>query len=100
MTYMYSGPQLEILPGGDLVRQGLEDLENGIETVPSLLLRSFAPRLRSLALEVPGHDLKDPLPEHRLYARLQESYGDGAHSRYNALMRRLVSFARAAECAS
>ncbi len=93
-------PALDSLPGGDLVRQGLEDVRHGVESIPSLLVRSFAPRLRRLDLDVPEHDPRDPLPEHRLYAHLQERHGDGAHSRYNALMRRLVSFARAAECAS
>ena len=39
-------------------------------------------------------------PEHRLYALLAEEDLDSAHSRYNALVRRLVSFERAAECAS
>jgi hypothetical protein len=31
-----------------------------------------------------------------LYEVLSEQYGDAAHSRYNALIRRLVSFERAA----
>ena len=38
------------------------------------------------------------LPEDRLYAKLSEADSDSAHSRYNALIRRLVSFERAAEC--
>ncbi len=88
------------LPGGDLVRQGLEDLQQGVESAPSLLVRMYAPRLKRLAIDAPDYDPRDELPGHRLYALLQESHGDGAHSRYNALVRRLVSFARAAECAS
>ncbi len=36
-------------------------------------------------------------PEHRLYERLAASDPDSAHSRYNALMRRLVSFERSVE---
>ena len=90
----------DALPGGDLVRQGLEDVRQGIESVPALLVRSFAPRLQWLGLDAPEHDPRDELPQYRLHALLQESHGDGAHSRYNALMRRVVSFARAAECAS
>jgi len=39
-------------------------------------------------------------PEGRLYERLATEDADSAHSRYNALIRRLVSFERAAECAS
>lgn len=38
-------------------------------------------------------------PEHRLYAQL-EAEGPAAHSRYNALVRRLVSFERALACVS
>jgi hypothetical protein len=54
-----------------------------------------APRLRMLGLAVP--DTPD-FPEDHLYARLAEIHGDGAHSQYNALIRTLVSFERAAEC--
>ena len=39
-----------------------------------------------------------PIPEHRLYEKLEESDPDSAQSRYNALIRRLVSFESAAEC--
>jgi hypothetical protein len=44
--------------------------------------------------------VRDPFadPEHRLYALLVEDDPDGAHARYNALVRRVVSYARAAEC--
>ena len=34
-------------------------------------------------------------PERRLYELLRSECGDAAHSRYNALVRRLVSFERA-----
>jgi len=39
-------------------------------------------------------------PEHRLYALLSRTEGDAAHSRFNALIRRLVSVERAAESAA
>jgi hypothetical protein len=39
-------------------------------------------------------------PEHRLYDLLAQDDSDSAHSRYNALLRRLVSYERAAECVS
>lgn len=39
-----------------------------------------------------------PDPEKRLYALLSVTGADSAHSRYNALIRRLVSFERAAAC--
>ncbi len=85
------------LPGSDLIRQGLEDLRAGLTTVPALLVSIGAPRLRRIGMVVP-HALDDP--EHRLYELLQREDSRNAHSRYNALVRRLVSFERAAECAT
>jgi hypothetical protein len=84
------------LPGGDLVEQGMADLRAGTESVEALLVSIGAPRLARL-----GFDVADPLdsPERRLYERMAEEDSDSAHSRYNALIRRLVSFERAAECA-
>jgi hypothetical protein len=86
------------LPGHDLVQAGLVDLARGVESVEALLVAIGAPRLRRLGLHVPESPCASP--EHRLYERLQGEDPDGAHSRYNALLRRLVSFERAAECAS
>jgi len=54
------------------------------------------PRLRRIGLDLPPIPYKNP--EHRLYDLLEADDPDGAHSRYNALVRRLVSFERAAEC--
>ena len=84
------------LPGADWVDRGLEDLASGIESVPALLVSIGAPRLRALGVDVP-HAFDTP--EHRLYARLARREPDAAHSRYNALIRRLVSFERALACA-
>lgn len=92
--------ELETLPGGALVRQGLDDLRRGTVSVPGLLVQSFAPRLQRLKLDVPADPSPEDFPEHRLYRLLRDSHGDAAHGRYNALMRTLVSFARAAECVS
>jgi hypothetical protein len=49
-----------------------------------------------------GIELSSPIPspEHKLYRLLAREKGDAAHSAYNALIRRLVSFERAAACAS
>ena len=87
----------DALPGADLIREGLRDLAHGVESVPALLVLIGAPRLRRL-----GFDVADTpyFPEDRLYAQLAAVHGDGAHSQYNALIRRLVSFERAAECVS
>lgn len=82
------------LPGYELVSTGLADLAAGRESEASLLVRMAAPRLRSLGVDVPPGEGDNP--SHRLYELLAE--GDaGAHSRYNALVGRIVSFARAAE---
>jgi hypothetical protein len=89
--------KLAELPGGDLVEQGLRDLAAGRESDASLLVLVGSPRLRSLGIDVPASDVQRP--EHRLYERLARTDSDSAHSRYNALIRRLVSFERAAECA-
>jgi hypothetical protein len=88
---------MDRLPGNDLVRQGIQDLARGRETAEALLVSIGAPRLRRVGLEVP-RALADP--EHRLYLLLAREHGNDAHARYNALIRRLVSFERALECAS
>ena len=85
-------------PGEDMVMQGMADLSEGLETIPSLLVSIGATRLRRTGLAIPATAFASP--EHRLYAMLQTDDPDAAHSRYNALIRRLVSFERAAECAS
>ncbi len=85
------------LPGAELVTQGLADLASGQRSVAGLLVAIGAPRLRALGVEVP--QLAGTSPERSLYDLLAESEGDAAHARYNALIRRLVSFERALACA-
>lgn len=85
-------------PGQDLIDQGISDLLAKKETVESLLVLIGAPRLRRLGIDVPDSTVASP--EHRLYKVLQEAHNDAAHSKYNSLIRRLVSFERASECAS
>jgi len=85
------------LPGHDLVSAGLTDLGAGRETEAALLVAMAAPRLRALGYDVPSGGGRRP--SHRLYELLSET-GAGAHGRYNALVRRMASFARAAEHAA
>ena len=85
------------LPGADLVEQGIRDLADGCETVEALLVSIGASRISALGRELPP-TIDDP--ELRLYGLLAEEDQDSAHGRYNALIRRLVSYERAAECAS
>lgn len=85
------------LPGHDLVSAGIADLAAGRETEAALLVAMAAPRLRAIGIEVPAGG--GECPSHRLYEVLTRTE-QGAHSRYNALVGRMTSFARAAEHAS
>jgi hypothetical protein len=87
--------QLDRYPGGDLVSKGLEDLAASRDTIEALLVSIAAPRLRGLGLAVAA---PLPDPEHSLYERLAREDPDSAHSRYNALLRRVTSFESAMEC--
>lgn len=84
------------LPGQELIEQGIHDLSRGVESISALLVSIGAPRLRRLGFRLPA---TFPSAEHRLYELLRISDPNSAHSRYNALIRRLVSFERAMECA-
>lgn len=86
----------DLLPGQDFIEVGLTDLQRGRESVPALLVSIGAPRLRRLGVRLP---VTIPSPEERLYDLLALEDPDAAHGRYNALIRRLVSYERAAECA-
>lgn len=88
-------PTIRWLPGYDLVSKGTADLACGRLSAEALLVSIGAPRLRRLGLQI-ATPLPDP--ERGLYELLAEAHGDAAHARYNALIRRLVSFERAAEC--
>jgi len=88
---------LDALPGADLFEKGVADLGRGIISAEALLASIAAPRLARIGVEVPGAIAE---PERKLYDLLAMSDPDSAHSRYNALIRRLVSFERAAECAA
>jgi len=88
---------LSPFPGGELIHQGLDHLAQGLLSEAALLVLIGAPRLRRLGLDV--GDFAGGPPEHKLYELLSASDPDSAHSRYNALIRRLVSFERAVECA-
>jgi hypothetical protein len=85
------------LPGADLIERGLADLTAGTQSIEALLVSIGAPRLRRI-----GFSIEAPIadPERKLYDLLAMEDSDSAHGRYNALIRRLVSFERAAECAN
>jgi len=85
----------DALPGSELVTKGLSDLARRDATAEALLVSIAAQRLAAS-----GHAVAEPFadPELRLYALLAEDDADSAHGRYNALLRKLSSYARASEC--
>ncbi len=87
--------EFDRLPGHELVRSGVADLAQGRESEEALSVALAADRLREAGVAVPVVAVERPA--HALYRLLAERHGDGAHSRYNALLGRIVSFARAAE---
>ena len=81
------------LPGEPLVRQGLADLRSGKQTVPACLVGIARSRLGKAGLL----DRSTPSvaePELQLYRLLRREGGD-AYSRYNSLLRELISFEQA-----
>lgn len=88
------------LPGADVLERGLADIAAGERTAESLLVQIGAPRLRALGINIScGAPIASDMaaPEMALYQLLAAEDPDAAHSRYNALVRTLVSFERAAE---
>lgn len=87
---------LERLPGAEIVLPGIDDLAAGRESVNASAVQCAAPRLRRLELDAPSANADTPAG-HRLYQQLSEELGNAAHSRYNAILARVASFAGAAE---
>ena len=81
------------LPGEELLREGLADFQSGRCTIPACLVSMARPRLHRAGLITGGGD-SFPEPERQLYRLLRAEGGD-AYSRYNALIRELVSFEQA-----
>jgi hypothetical protein len=84
---------LEGLPGGTLIREGLADHRAGRKTIASCLARIASPRLSRAGLIDP-EVIKDGDMELELY-QLLSGESDRAYSRYNSLLRELVSFEHA-----
>ncbi len=88
---------LENLPGGDLIQRGIADYASGRVTPESCLLAVGWGRLKRGGLEMPARAAERfPQPELQLYELLCAETGD-AYSRYNALLRRLISFEQSLE---
>ena len=82
------------LPGETLMREGLADWAAGRRTIPACLVAIGSVRLQSAGL-IPRMAAPQPGDaEHQLYQLLRQAGGD-AYSRYNALLRELISFENA-----
>ena len=82
------------LPGEALVREGLADCQSGSCTIAACLVGMAQSRLRRAGLITGVVVSSFPEPERQLYRLLRQEGGD-AYSRYNALIRELVSFEQA-----
>ncbi|MDE3129554.1 MAG: hypothetical protein KGL16_00220 [Acidobacteriota bacterium] len=80
----------ERFPGDDLVTAGLADIAARRRSVEALLVATAGPRLARAGVTVPEHDLDTSGRE--LYALLEAELGNRAHSRYNALQRRVIAY--------
>ena len=80
------------IPGWEIVWRGMKDISQGKpNTANALLVYMAAPRLRFLGFDIPEYPLRNGRPHLLLYGLLRRQKKD-AHSQYNALQRRLVSF--------
>lgn len=81
------------LPGAEFILKGLNDHHEKRSTISSCLVRIARPRLIRAGLMEPSpqHDIQAELDLYQLLA----SEGNQAHSRYNALIRELISFEHA-----
>lgn len=85
--------KLKYLPGAETILKGLRDIRNDRRTIESTLVSIASRRLVKAGLMNNTHDGEE-WAELTLYSLLQSEPGD-AYSRYNALLRELVSFNRA-----
>ena len=84
---------LDGLPGSALIREGLADYRAGRKTIAACLVRIASPRLSRAGLFDPKA-IHDDGSELELY-QLLSGEGDRAYSRYNSLLRELLSFEHA-----
>jgi hypothetical protein len=85
------------LPGGEILREGLRDLQRGVRSIDALLVLVAAPRLIRCGIPVPPISSPPEVPEHDLFRLLSIEHGPEAYRHYRSLMRRLVSLEQALE---
>jgi len=86
---------MKSLPEYEIIERGLLDISENRASYYSAILYSAKSRLLKLGISLDGVSPEDPAME--TYRRLYVEFGDGAHSKLNALNRRLLSFIRARE---
>ena len=86
--------RIDRLPGGALVREGLADFHARRVTPAAYLVQIAQPRLARAGLMPSVVDPAAAEHELQLY-RLLRAQGGDAYSRYNSLLRELVSFEQA-----
>jgi hypothetical protein len=88
--------KIDQYPSGDLIAKGIDDYATGQRTIPACLVAIAASTLRQIGLPIStssAHIITEP--EHHLYELLRLEAGD-AYSQYNAFLKQLASFIRAA----
>ncbi len=84
----------ERLPGGKLIEEGIADFQSARHTVAGYLIHIARSRLTRAGLIEKNDVATLANPELALYRLLRKEGGD-AYSRYNSLLRELVSFENA-----
>ena len=84
-----------LLPGHEIVDAGLADLRAARWTPAAYAVLEARPRLLRAGVPVP--EVTVERPSHRLYAILSDEDPATAHGRHHAILRRTLSYARAAE---
>ena len=84
--------KIKQLPGAELIAMGLSDLAVNKMSIAALLVLIAYPRRVHLGIIIEYKSSYPSNPEHALYFILQADNPKDAHSRYNALIRRLTSF--------
>lgn len=84
-------------PGGDLAHKGFADLKAGVTSKESLLILMCRSEFERLGMPVEWSATKPGAVEADLYRLIQREVGDEAHSVYNSLQKRILSFISCSE---
>lgn len=85
----------EGLPGAERILEGLKDYHSGRHSIPACLVRMARPRLIRAGMMSSNSPTHDDGAELQLYQLLSSSGDSHTYSRYNSLVRELISFEHA-----